>query len=93
MTIYSERYWQHCGQWAEEEEKWRRWRGRDEKERVENEEEMGEGGGRKLLFLMFHWISGEVSVTGHFTDCCVIYKPQHLNTNLFFTIRPTIAQY
>jgi len=45
--LYSERYWQHCGQMRRR--RWRRWRGRDEEERLENEgEEMGEGGGRTL---------------------------------------------
>ena len=34
------------------------------------------------LCLMFHWISGEYNMTGHFTDWCVIYKPQHLHTNI-----------
>jgi hypothetical protein len=33
-----------------------------------------------------HWISGEVGMTGHFTDCCVIYKPQHLHTNIQDTL-------
>jgi hypothetical protein len=29
---------------------------------------------KKTLCLMFHWISDEVSMTGHLTDCCVTYR-------------------
>jgi hypothetical protein len=44
--LYSERYWQHCGQMRRRR---RRWRWRDEEKRLENEgEEMGEEAGRTL---------------------------------------------